>query len=75
MCFDSLCTFRGYDPIFDHYSLYIENKYEKIMLTIAFNYSPNFSKAFDKFRRVFTTIIGFMCMCSYLHSPVSFGGI
>jgi len=40
----------------------------KIILTIAFDYSTDFSKAFDKFRRALTVIPGFMFMRSYLHS-------
>ena len=37
------------------------------MLTIAFDYSTDFSNAFDTFRRVLAIIHRFMFGCSYLH--------
>jgi len=38
------------------------------MLIIAFDYSADFSKAFDKFRRAVIDIPIFIFGCSYLHS-------
>jgi len=65
---ESLYTFRGYHSSLDPYSLYLENVLEKIMLTITFDYSTDFSKAFDKFRRTLT-IIPYACLCvlTYIH--------
>ena len=60
-------TFRGYNPSFDMYSLYLEDKPGKIMLPIAFNYSTDFSKVFDQFRRALAIVPIFMFGCSYLH--------
>jgi len=64
----SLGIFREYDPFLDPYGLYPEDIHGKIMLTIAFNYSTDFSKAFDKLRKALIIIHGFMFGCSYLHS-------
>ena len=41
---------------------------EKIMLSIVFDYSTNFSMAFDKFRRTLIIIPRVMFGCFYLHS-------
>ena len=49
-CSESLGTFRGYDPSLDPYSLYLEDRPRKIIFSMAFNHSTDFSKAFDKFR-------------------------
>jgi len=38
------------------------------VLVIAFDYSTDFSKAFDKFKRALAIIFGFMFFCFYLHS-------
>ena len=43
-CMDLLGTFRGYDPSLDPYSLYLRNMPAKILFTIAFNHSTNFSR-------------------------------
>ena len=40
----------------------------KMMLTIASNYSTNYFKAFDKFKRALTVFPQLMFKCSYLHS-------
>jgi len=40
----------------------------KIIFTIAFDHSTDFSKAFDKFRRALAITPTFMLGCSYLHS-------
>ena len=69
-CVESLGTFGGHDPSFDPYNLYLENMPEKIILTIDFDYSTDFSKAFDKFRRTLTIISEFIFKCSYLHSSI-----
>jgi len=66
-CMDSLGTFRGYDPSFDPYSLYLGNMPAKILFTIAFNHSTDFSKACDKFRRALSIISQFIFKCFYLH--------
>ena len=66
-CSESLGTFRGYDPSLDAYSLYLEDMLGKIVLLIAFDYSTNFSKAFEKFRRGLAIIPRFVFACSYLH--------
>ena len=50
-CSESLGTFRGYDPLLDPYRLYLEGMPREIALTIAFDYSADFSKAFDEFKR------------------------
>ena len=68
-CSKSLGTFRGYDPSLDPYHLYLEDMPRKIMLIIAFDYSTDFSKEFDKFRRALIDIPRFIFGCSYLHSP------
>jgi len=67
-CSKSLDTFRGYDPSFNPYRLYLEDMPEKIILIITFNYSTDSSKAFDKFRRALIDIPRFIFGCSYLHS-------
>ena len=59
---------RGYKPSLDPYSLYLEDKPGKIMLTNAINYSIDFFKAFDKVRIALTIIYIFIFMCSCLHS-------
>ena len=66
-CVKSLGTFRGHDPSLYPYRLYLGNVLTKNMLTVAFNYSTNFSKAFDKFRRALTIISRFIFTHSYLH--------
>ena len=43
----------------------------KIMLAIAFDYSADFSKAFDKFTIALIVILRFMFKCSYSHSRES----
>jgi len=63
-CFATLGTFRGYNPSLDPYNLYLEHLPGKIVLIVAFDYSTDFSKAFDKFGRAFTIIFGFMFLCS-----------
>ena len=40
----------------------------KIMLTIVFDYSTDFSKAFNTFRGALVVIRRLMFVCSYLHS-------
>ena len=67
-CVESLDTFRGYDLYLDPHILYLGNLPAKIMSTIVFDYSTNFSKAFDKFRRALTLIARFLFKCSYLYS-------
>lgn len=59
-CSESPGTFKGYDPSLDPYSLYLKDLPEKIMLTITFDYSTDFSKAFDKFTRAVAVIPRFM---------------
>ena len=66
-CMESLGTFRGYDPSLDPYNLYLGNMPAKILFTIAFNHSMNFSKACDKFRRALTIISQFIFKCFYLY--------
>jgi len=66
-CMASLGTVRGYDPSLDPYSLYLGGMPMKIMLTTAFHFFTDFSKAFDKFRRALTIISAFQFKCSYLH--------
>jgi len=66
-CIKSLVTFRGYDPSLDPYNLYLGNMPAKILFTIAFNHSMNFSKACDKFRRALTIISQFIFKCFYLY--------
>jgi len=66
-CIESLGTFRGYNPSLDPHSLYLRSMPLKIMLTTAFNFFTDFSKAFDKFKRALTIISAFMFKCSRLH--------
>jgi len=66
-CVDSLGAFRGYDPSHDPYSLYLGSIPMKIMLTTAFHFFTNFSKAFDKFRRALNIIFALLFKCFYLH--------
>jgi len=61
-------TFRRYDPPLHPYSLYLETMLVKIMLTTAFDYSADFSNAFDKFTIAPTVIPRFVFKCSYSHS-------
>jgi len=65
---ESLGTFREYNPSLDPYNLYLGNMPRKIILTIAFDHSKDFSQVFDKFRRALTIISEFMFKCSYSHS-------
>ena len=67
-CVEFQGIFKGYDPSLDPYSLYLGNMLEKIMQTIVFDYSTDFTKALDKFRRALTFTPGFVFKCSYLHS-------
>jgi len=67
-CMQSLGTFGEYDLFLDPYNLYLGNMPTKILFTIAFNHSTDFSKACDKFRRALTIILHFMFKCSYSHS-------
>ena len=64
---DTLGTFRGYDPSLDPYHLYLEHLPGKIVLIIAFDYSSDFSNAFDKFRRALIIMRVFIFVCFYLH--------
>ena len=48
-CFETQGTFRGCNPSLNPYNLYLEHLSGKIRLIIAFNYSTDFSKGFDKF--------------------------
>ena len=66
-CVASLDTFRGYDPLHDSYSSYLGSMPMKIMLTTAFHFFTDFSKAFDKFRGALTIISAFLFKYSYLH--------
>ena len=65
---ESLGTFRGYDPSLDPYSVYLGSMPLKIMLPAAFNFSTDFTKAFDKFRRALVIISAFLFKCSHSHS-------
>ena len=67
-CIESLCTFRGYDPFLNPYSLYLGNMPTKIILTTAFDHCKDFSKAFDKFKRALTIVSKFISKCSFSHS-------
>ena len=67
-CVESLGIFRGCDLSLDLYTLYLENMTAKIIMTTSFDYSTNFFKEFDKFRRALTIILRFMFKCSYSHS-------
>ena len=66
-CVESLNTFIGYDPSLYPYSLHLGNVPTKNMLTAAFDYFTDFSKAFDKFKRALIIISEFLFKCSYLH--------
>ena len=67
-CSKSLGTFRGYASSLNPYSLYLEVVPGKIMFTISFDHSTDFSKAFDKFRGAVAITPAFTFGCSYLHS-------
>ena len=67
-CIESLGTFRGYNPSLDPYSLYLRSMPLQIMLPTAFNFSTDFTKAFDKFRRALVIISAFLFKCSHSHS-------
>jgi len=67
-CMDSLGTFRGYDPFLDPYSLYLGGMPAKIMLTTAFHFFTDFSKASNKFKRALTIISAFLFKCFYSHA-------
>ena len=64
-CLESLGTFKGYDPSFDTYNLYLENMPEKFMLTIAIDYSIDFPR--DLITLGVTIMHVFIFVCSYLH--------
>ena len=64
-CVEFLGNFRGYDTSLDPYSFYLGNLPMKILYTIAFDHSHDFSKSFDKLRRALTIISSFMFTCSY----------
>jgi len=66
-CMDALGTFRGYSPSLDPYCLFLGNMPTKILFTIVFNHSTDFSKASDKFKRALTIISPFIFKCFYLH--------
>ena len=66
-CCKSLGTFRGYDPSLDPYHLYLEDIPRKIVLIIAFDYSADFSKVFDEFKRALTLFAPSLPVFSYSH--------
>ena len=66
-CSESLTTFRGYDPFLDPCRLYLEGMPGEIALIIAFDYSADFSKAFDEFKRALTLLTPSLPVLSYLH--------
>jgi len=66
-CVEALSSFRGDDSFFDPYCLYLGTLPAKIMYSIAFDHSYDFSKAFDKLKRALTIISSFMFKCYYIH--------
>ena len=67
-CMDSLGTFKGYDLSLDPYNLYLGSMPAKIMVTTAFRFFTDFTKAFDKFKRALTIISTILFKCSYSHA-------
>lgn len=64
----SLGTFGGYDPSLDPFHAHLVDLPRKIMWTTFFNHSFDFSKAFDKFKRVLDIIDTIVLVFSYLHA-------
>jgi len=60
-----LGCFRGYDPFIGTYCVCLEDLPKKVMLTIFFNPSYDFSEAFDKIRRILM-VIGVIFGCCLL---------
>jgi len=67
-CRDSLDAFRGYNPSFDPYGLYLESMPLKIIFITAFHSFTDFLKAFNKFTRALAIISAFLFKCFYSHA-------
>ena len=66
-CCKSLGIFRGYDPLRDPYRPYLESMSGEIALTIAFDYSADFSQVFSEFERALTLFAPSLPVFFYSH--------
>ena len=64
--FLSLCCFRGFNASLDPYYMYLEDLPRKITWTTFFNPSYDFSKAFDKVKRILILFGVILVITSYL---------
>jgi len=62
----SLDYFRGYDPSIDPYCLHLEDLFRKVLLTMFFNHSYDFSMGFDKVKRILIVFGVILVIASYL---------
>jgi len=62
----SLGYLRGYDPSIDPYCVCLGDLLSKIICTTFFNPSYNFSKAFDKVKRILVVFSVILVIASYL---------
>jgi len=62
----SVGYFRGYDPSIDPYYTCLGDLPKKIMWTTFFNPSDDFSKAFDKVKRILNLFGVILVIASYL---------
>jgi len=54
----SRCCFRGYDPPINLYCARVEGLYKKIIWTAFFNTCYDYSKAFNKIKRILIVVFG-----------------
>jgi len=64
----SLGTFGGYNLSLNPFNAYLVNMPRKIMWTIFFSHSFDFSNTFDKFKRALDIIDTIVLVFSYLHT-------
>jgi len=62
----SLGYFRGYNSFIDPYCICLEDLSRKVMWTTVFNHSYDFSKAFDKVKRMLIVFSVILVIASYL---------
>jgi len=64
----SIANYRGYNCSINSYYFNLEDMSKSIDLPSLPYYSVDYSKAFDKLKRVICIVIVFIFMFSYLHS-------
>ena len=65
---ESLCDNKGYNPSFDPYCAYLGDLPRKIICSIFFDHTFDFSMTFDEFKRPLTLFASSFLVLSYLHN-------